>query len=187
MRVSSAPPINVIIGALPPVDGFYGTQAEIVPGQPSWILDRSQPSGTALNPAAFSQPPAGQVGDLPRNSLRSPYSINQTDVALRRRFNLGERVKLDVRAEYFNVFNHPMFGLPGSQCAPDDVWSYGHGQVKIQTLARCVPQRTAMQGAAKGTRAKRTVCAGRPALGAVHAETTLLRNSHPSARDVREQ
>jgi hypothetical protein len=75
-----------------------------------------------LNPAAFSSPPAGQRGDFPRNGLRSPYSIDQTDLALRRRFNLTERVKLDVRAEYFNVFNHPMFGIPGSQCNPDAFW-----------------------------------------------------------------
>jgi hypothetical protein len=32
---------------------------------------------------------------------------------LRRRFNLTERVKLDARAEYLNVFTHPMFGAPG--------------------------------------------------------------------------
>jgi hypothetical protein len=64
----------------------------------------------------------GQRGDFPRNGLRSPYSIDQTDLALRRRFNLTERVKLDVRAEYFNVFNHPMFGIPGSQCNPDAFW-----------------------------------------------------------------
>jgi hypothetical protein len=69
-------------------------------------------------------PPVAQAGDFSRNSLRSPYSINQTDLALRRRFNLTERVKLDVRAEYFNVFNHPMFGLPGSQCAPETIWAY---------------------------------------------------------------
>jgi len=129
VRVFSVPPINVTVGALSPVAGFYSTQAEIVPGQPYWIPDRSQPSGKALNQAAFSLPPAGEAGDFPRNGLRSPYSINQTDVALRRRFNLSERVKLDVRAEYFNVFNHPMFGLPGSQCAPDDQWSYGGGSI----------------------------------------------------------
>jgi hypothetical protein len=43
-----------------------------------------------------------------------PYGIDQTDLALRRRFNLTERLKLDVRAAYFYVFNHPMFGAPGS-------------------------------------------------------------------------
>ncbi|MFV3037592.1 hypothetical protein ACNI5A_31155, partial [Klebsiella pneumoniae] len=60
-----------------------------------------------LNPAAFARPAAGTVGNFSRNGLRSLYSINQLDVALRRRFNLTERLKLDVRVEYFNVFNHP--------------------------------------------------------------------------------
>ena len=129
VRLWSAPPINITAGGLLPAAGFYSTQAEIVPGQPYWIPDRSQPSGKALNPAAFSLPPPGQAGNFPRNGLRSPYSINQTDVALRRRFNLNERIKVDVRAEYFNVFNHPMFGLPGSQCAPDDQWSYSGGSI----------------------------------------------------------
>jgi hypothetical protein len=129
VRVFSGPPINVTVSGLIPVSGFYSTQAQIVPGQPYWIADRSQPSGKALNPAAFSRPPPGQVGDFPRNGLRSPYAINQTDVALRRRFDLSDRIKLDVRAEYFNVFNHPMFGLPGSNCAPDDQWAYPGGSI----------------------------------------------------------
>jgi hypothetical protein len=52
------------------------------------------------------------------------------DLALRRRFNLTEGVKLDVRAEYFNVFDHPMFGLPGSECAPDIFWGFQGGTVR---------------------------------------------------------
>ena len=122
VRVTSAPPINVIVRVISPVFGRYRTQPDIVPGQPYWIADATQPSGTALNPAAFAPSPTGETGNFPRNGLRSPYSINQTDLALRRRFNLTERVKLDVRAEYFNVFNHPMFGLPGSDCAPNTFW-----------------------------------------------------------------
>jgi hypothetical protein len=114
VRVSSAPPINIVVAVISPVLGFYRTQAEIVPGQPYWIPDPTQPAGIALNPAAFTSPPAGQMGDFPRNGLRSPYSIDQTDLAVRRRFNLTDRLKLNVRAEYFNVFNHPMFGAPGS-------------------------------------------------------------------------
>jgi Carboxypeptidase regulatory-like domain/TonB dependent receptor/TonB-dependent Receptor Plug Domain len=123
VRVLTAPPINVTVHGIAPTTGYFTTQADVVPGQTEWIADPTQPSGRALNPAAFSAPPIGQTGDFLRNSLRSPYSINQTDLAVRRRFNLSERVKLDVRAEYFNLFNHPMFGLPGSGCAPDSVWS----------------------------------------------------------------
>jgi hypothetical protein len=114
VRISSAPPINIVVAVVSPVLGFYRTQAEIVPDQSFWIPDPTQPAGIALNPAAFTSPPPGQMGDFPRNGLRSPYSIDQTDLALRRRFNLTDRLKLNVRAEYFNVFNHPMFGAPGS-------------------------------------------------------------------------
>ena len=129
VRVSSAPPINVTVDG-PTAGPFYSTyttEAEIVPGQPYWIADPTQPRGRALNPAAFTSPAAGQNGNFPRNSLRSPYSIAQTDLALRRRFCLTERLKLDVRAEYFNLFNHPMFGLPGSQCNPDTLWQTERG------------------------------------------------------------
>jgi hypothetical protein len=46
---------------------------------------------------------------FPATGCRSPYSsIDQTDLVVRRRFNLN------VRAEYFNIFNHPMFGAQGS-------------------------------------------------------------------------
>jgi len=114
LRASSAPPITVVAGNQTAVIGYHQVLADVVPGQPSWIPDPTQPAGRALNPAAFSTPADGAQGNYSRNSLRSPYSIDQTDVALRRRFNLTERIKLDVRAEYFNVFNHPMFGAPGA-------------------------------------------------------------------------
>jgi hypothetical protein len=114
VRVSSAPPINVTRGsAFFSAMGYYSPQVNIVPGQPFWVADSTQPAGRSLNPAAFSLPAINQTGDFPRNGLRSPYSVDQTDIALRRRFNLTERVTLNVRAEYFNVFNHPMFGAPG--------------------------------------------------------------------------
>ena len=124
VRASSAWPINVTIGAVSPVFGFYKTQPDIVPGQPYWLAAPTQPGGKVLNPAAFTHPASGQTGNFPTNGLRSPFSIDQTDLALRRRFNLTERVKLDVRAEYFNVLNHPMFGAPGS-FIPDTYWGNG--------------------------------------------------------------
>jgi Carboxypeptidase regulatory-like domain/TonB dependent receptor/TonB-dependent Receptor Plug Domain len=119
-RLSSAWPINVTAVAFSPaLGGFYSTQANVVPGVPLWVTAPGQPAGKALNPAAFSAPAAGLNGDFPRNSLRVPFSLNQTDLAVRRRFNLTERLKLDLRVEYFNVFNHPMFGSPGDIFDPE--------------------------------------------------------------------
>jgi hypothetical protein len=120
------------------VFGRYTAQADIVRGQPYWIVDATQPSGRALNPAAFTSPALGQSGNFPRNGLRSPYSINQTDLALRRQFSLTERVKLDLRAEYFNLFNHPMFGSPGSQCNPNGLWGSPGGPA-FSTFGKICP------------------------------------------------
>jgi hypothetical protein len=130
VRVSSAPPINVTTGgAFLSAMGYYSPQVNIVLGQPFWIADSTQPAGRSLNPAAFSRPAINQTGDFPRNGLRSPYSVDQTDLALRRRFILTERVNLNLRAEYFNVFNHPMFGAPGYN-QPDTVLGRpGFGQI----------------------------------------------------------
>jgi hypothetical protein len=133
VRASSAPPINVTVGNQDATIGFYQLQASVVPGQPIWIGDPTQPSGRALNPAAFSDPPTGQLGNFPRNSLRSPYSVDQTDLALRRRFILTERLKLDVRAEYFNIFNHPMFGAPGFNEPNTEFGTLGFGEVGTTT------------------------------------------------------
>jgi hypothetical protein len=137
VRASSAWPINVTIGAISPVFGAYDTQPNIVPGQPYWIAAPIQPGGKVLNPAAFTPPTVGQTENFPRNGLRSPFSINQTDLALRRRFNLTERVKLDLRVEYFNVFNHPMFGAPGSSVAPFTLW--GNGSTALPFFGKVAP------------------------------------------------
>jgi hypothetical protein len=133
VRASSAPPISVTVFNETSAAGFFQNLADVVPGQPYWIPDSTQPSGRALNPAAFSLPTAEMMGNFPRNSLRSPYSIDQTDLALRRRFNLTERVKLDVRAEYFNVFNHPMFGAPGFDEPNSEFGTSGFGKVGTTT------------------------------------------------------
>ena len=133
VRASSPPPLNVTVGNQTGSIGYFLTLANVVPGQPYWIPDSTQPAGRALNPAAFSSPPPGVQGNYPRNSLRSPYGIDQTDLALRRRFNLTERVKLDVRAEYFNVFNHPMFGAPGFNQPNTGFGISGFGKVDSTT------------------------------------------------------
>jgi hypothetical protein len=46
------------------------------------------------------------VGDMPRNFLKGP-AINQLNASLFKNTKIGERVRLQLRAEAFNVLNHP--------------------------------------------------------------------------------
>jgi len=57
--------------------------------------------------------PLGSYGTLGRNSLPGPGNWN-FDAAIWRTFPIGERFKLDFRAEAFNAFNHLQIGNPGT-------------------------------------------------------------------------
>ena len=112
------------------VNGSGPQFASVVPGVPlyehSFLANVTQP-GTIqwLNPNAFSSavdPSTGacyggdspancQFGNLGRNALRGP-DFFWSDFYLTKWFPLTERVKLRFDAQFFNVFNHPNFGLP---------------------------------------------------------------------------
>jgi hypothetical protein len=50
---------------------------------------------------------------LGRNALRG-FGATQWDFAVRRQFSLRESLRLQFRAEFFNLLNHPNFGNPVS-------------------------------------------------------------------------
>jgi hypothetical protein len=52
-------------------------------------------------------------GDAGRDTIPGPGN-NIFDFALDRKFKFFERGTLDFRAEAFNAFNHPNFGIPGN-------------------------------------------------------------------------
>jgi hypothetical protein len=71
------------------------------------------PLGAYLNPAAFAQPVAGTYGDLGRNAFSGP-GLNDFDVSLVKSQRIfGERW-LRLRAEFFNIWNHPNFANPST-------------------------------------------------------------------------
>ncbi len=70
-----------------------------------------QTSSQWINPAAFVAPAQYTFGDTPRNSLRTePYT--NLDGSLFREFPVLESMKLQLRLDAFNSFNHPVWGVP---------------------------------------------------------------------------
>jgi hypothetical protein len=61
------------------------------------------PATTCNNPAIF-----GTFGNIGKNVLRLPHTANW-DIQLAKNFFISERLRLQLRAEYFNVLNHPSF------------------------------------------------------------------------------
>jgi hypothetical protein len=64
-----------------------------------------------FDPNAFVQPLPGTYGDVGRNTLQGPR-LYETDLSIAKRFAFGERLHLQFRAEFFNLFNHTNFNTP---------------------------------------------------------------------------
>jgi hypothetical protein len=67
-----------------------------------------------FNEAGFAAPAAGTFGNERRNQLTGPGLVT-TNLSLSKTFSIWEEVKLQVRGDAQNLFNHPSFGLPGNQ------------------------------------------------------------------------
>jgi hypothetical protein len=64
-----------------------------------------------FDPSVFSSPAAYTYGNAGRNVLTGPGRVNW-DMSLFKNFVIREQTRFELRAEAFNVFNHPQFGLP---------------------------------------------------------------------------
>jgi hypothetical protein len=64
-----------------------------------------------FNPAAFSAPAYGTVGNVSRDSLNGPGFANW-DFSLLKSTAITERTHLQLRAEFFNILNHTNLQLP---------------------------------------------------------------------------
>lgn len=69
-------------------------------------------NGIYLNRSAFT-PVATGIGNLERNSLRSP-STYQLNFGLLKNFRITERAKFQFRAEAFNILNETQLGTPNT-------------------------------------------------------------------------
>jgi len=81
---------------------------DYVLGQP--LLAANPSPAQYLNPAAFVRHNLG-FGSAGRNILTAP-GLEDVDVSLAKNTAITERVALQFRAEFFNIFNHPNFAQP---------------------------------------------------------------------------
>jgi hypothetical protein len=112
----------------------FNSGLDLVPGQSVYVYGSecaavydnglTCPGGRAINPNAFSLPASG-LGDAPRNFTLG-FGAWQMDLAVRRDFPIYENLRLQFRAEAFNVFNHPNFGtINATYCPPGPTCTFG--------------------------------------------------------------
>ncbi len=112
MTVQSGRPIPII-------DDEFGINGhlrpDVVPGV-NPILPNWTPSTGYLNPAAFAEP-TGEFGTLGRDQIYGPGFWN-VDFSLTKDTRLREKLDMQLRMEFFNIFNHPNFALPDNVVTP---------------------------------------------------------------------
>src|SRR5262249_16921424 len=81
-------------------------------GVPVGLPQSQRTTAQWFNTAAFTLPPSAAFGNLGRSTVIGPSFVNLDFVAARD-FPLRENVKLQFRAEFFNVLNHPNYNLVG--------------------------------------------------------------------------
>ncbi|HMD17225.1 MAG TPA: TonB-dependent receptor [Terriglobales bacterium] len=96
--------------------GVSNVRPDVVAG-----CDKSSAGGHItqwFNTSCFAAPPDWGFGSESRvdGQLRGP-GINNWDFAIFKRTTVTERVGLEFRTEFFNLFNHPYFGMPATSYA----------------------------------------------------------------------
>jgi len=91
----------------------YGAsgRADRVPGVALYPAHRNNAGW--FNPAAFTAPAPYAFGNSGYDMLWGPHYQNW-DMNLEKNITIGERYRLQLRGEVFNVFNHPNFSVPSA-------------------------------------------------------------------------
>ncbi len=140
-------PYNVITGtdtrldlgasqARPSIGASSGTTSPFIPGIVFTVADQCLTnSGGTFSVPPFTTLGAGCNGNLGRNRFTSP-NFFQWDMRLSRRIPLGERFKIDVIADAFNLFNRLNVAAVNQLCDPSAGSSCTAGQPTASYDAR---------------------------------------------------
>ena len=97
----------------------------------------SEDPNRVFNRFAFAQPGEGTFGNSGRNILRGE-GLNNVDFSLFKNARITERINVQIRAEFFNLFNHTQFGpFPGTSFSLDPNSQFGVYR-RVQQEARII-------------------------------------------------
>ncbi|MBL8235262.1 MAG: hypothetical protein JNL98_42570 [Bryobacterales bacterium] len=117
-------PTDIRTNRLPPIFNTFNVP-DRVKGEPVQVTSNRGPD-SFFNPAAFRVPgttpsntgaPIQLFGDSARRVARGPGSVN-FDFSLFKEVTFNERMRLQFRAEAFNLTNTPTFSLASSNSPP---------------------------------------------------------------------
>ena len=94
----------------------FHQRPNLIPGVDP-VLANWNPVAGYLNPLAFQQPADGTFGKLGRDEIFGP-SFEDFAFSVSKYTELRENVQLQLRAEFFNILNHPNFALPNGTIVP---------------------------------------------------------------------
>src|SRR5262249_7883867 len=87
--------------------------ASVTPIATDPLVVTNNPFGQWVLPTTFADPTTQTtLGNMARNAVIGP-NFKDFDLALAKNTNITERVKLQIRCDVFDLFNHPNFGNPG--------------------------------------------------------------------------
>ncbi|HQR34246.1 MAG TPA: carboxypeptidase-like regulatory domain-containing protein [Blastocatellia bacterium] len=144
--VQSGYPFTVVAGGQD-TSGFNQATAGISPSggnrpdliKPGLLPQNNRNPDAAFDATWFAAALAGRVGTSGRNQYYGP-GIHNHDVAIAKAFPLGERLGLQFRADFFNLFNHTNFANPIS-----DLSNANFGKI-TQTLGAAVSNAVGTSG-----------------------------------------
>jgi hypothetical protein len=115
----------------------YYTGVNRVPNVPVYLHRASYPGGRIVNSDAFSLPSGDDPGSAPRNFVRG-FGEAQLNLAIRREIQVRDNLRLQIRAESFNLLNHPNFGYVDNQLSSVQ---FGYATMMLnQSLTTMAPQ-----------------------------------------------
>jgi hypothetical protein len=106
----TATPVDVTVTRVIGLD-TVAARPDLIHSVPLYLQDAIVAGGRRINASAFVVPIEERQGTLGRNAFRG-FPLSQLDVSVGRTFYVTETINFQLRADSFNVLNHPNFANP---------------------------------------------------------------------------